>query len=56
MSYVLSIIGLMLLLAGLVYGAMILNIPMPWIIVGTLVVLGLGVIGAAKAPRQRDVV
>lgn len=54
MSFGIYIAGIMLLVGGLAYGAAILHVPVPWIVVGALVSLGLGVLAAVKATRQRD--
>ena len=54
MSFGIYLAGILLVVVGLVYAATILHIPFPWIIVGALVSLGLGVLTAVKATRQRD--
>ena len=54
MSFGIYIGGIVLVLGGLIYGAAILHAPLPWIIVGALVALGLGVLMAVKATRMRD--
>jgi cadmium resistance protein CadD (predicted permease) len=54
MSFGIYVGGIVLVLAGLVYGAAILHVPVPWIVVGALVSLGLGVLTAVKATRMRD--
>lgn len=54
MSFGIYLGGILLLVAGLIYAAVILHAPLPWIIVGALVVVGFGVLAAVKATRQRD--
>ena len=54
MSFGIYLGGILLVLGGLIYGATIVHVPVPWIIVGALVVLGLGVLTAVKATRLRD--
>jgi hypothetical protein len=54
MSFGIYIAGIVLVLGGLIYGAAILHAPVPWIVVGALVLLGLGILAAVKATRQRD--
>lgn len=54
MSFGIYIGGIVLVLGGLVYGAAILHVPLPWIVVGALVALGLGVLAAVNATRMRD--
>jgi hypothetical protein len=54
-SFLIYAVGLVIVLAGLIYGATLLHIPHSWIIVGALVVLGGGIaIGVGKT-RQKDV-
>ncbi|HWD28444.1 MAG TPA: hypothetical protein VG387_14840 [Rhizomicrobium sp.] len=53
-SFALYIVGFFLLLAGLIYAAYLVHVPHTWIIVGTLVVLGMGVMSAVSHTRRRD--
>ena len=53
-AFALYVVGVFVLLAGLIYGAYLLHIPQTWIMVGTLVVLGLGVMSAVSQTKQRD--
>jgi hypothetical protein len=43
-----------MLTGGLVYGAIQLRVPAGWIAAGAIVVMGIGVVSAVKATRQRD--
>jgi hypothetical protein len=54
MSFGMYLFGIILLIGGLVYGAAMLHAPAHWLVVGTLVMLGAGVVAAVKATRQRD--
>jgi hypothetical protein len=54
MSFGIYLLGIVLLISGLVYAAAIMHAPVQWIVVGTLVLLGVGVVAAVKATRQRD--
>ena len=54
MSFGIYLFGIVLMIAGLVYGAATLHAPLHWIVVTALVLLGVGVIAAVKATRQRD--
>jgi hypothetical protein len=54
MSFGMYLFGIILVIGGLVYGAAMLHAPTHWLIVGTLVMLGAGVVAAVKATRQRD--
>lgn len=39
---------------GLIYGAVIVHMPMHWIVVGAIVLLGGGILTGVKATRQKD--
>ena len=54
MSFGIYVVGIILVVGGLIYGAALLHAPIHWIIVGALVLIGLGVLAAVKATRQRD--
>ena len=54
MSFGIYLVGIILVIAGLIYAAAILNAPVHWIVVAALVLLGAGVVAAVKATRQRD--
>jgi len=54
MSFAIYITGFLILIGGLVYGAILLNVPYQWIIVGSIVMLGLAVLAGVKVTRQKD--
>ena len=54
-SFLIYAVGLVIILAGLVYGATLLHIQQSWIIVGALVVLGAGIALGVGKTRQKDV-
>jgi len=54
MSFGIYLFGIVLVIGGLVYGAAMLHAPVQWIVVVALVLLGVGVVAAVKATRQRD--
>ena len=54
MSFGIYIIGFLLVVGGLIYGAVLLHMPPHWIAVLTLVLLGLGVVSGVKNTRQKD--
>jgi hypothetical protein len=54
MSFAIYLIGFLILIGGLVYGAFLLNVPQHWIVVGVIVLLGLGILTGAKATRHKD--
>jgi hypothetical protein len=54
MSFGLYAIGFATLICALIYGAILLHMPGHWIVVGTIVLLGIGILKGVKATRQRD--
>lgn len=54
-TFVIYAIGFLVLLAGLIYGAYLLSVPTQWIVVGSLVVLGLGIAMGVGKTRTKDV-
>jgi hypothetical protein len=54
MSFGIYIVGFLILIGGLIYGATILHIATHWIAVGAIVLLGLAILKGVKATRQRD--
>jgi hypothetical protein len=54
-TFVIYAIGFVILLAGLIYGAVLLNVPTQWIVVGSLVLLGLGIAMGVGKTRVKDV-
>ena len=54
MSFALYIFGFLLLIVGRVYGAAILHATRNWIVVGTIVLVGVGILSGVKATRQKD--
>ena len=40
--------------AGLVYAAHLARLPSHWIVVGAIVMVGIGLLSAVKATRQKD--
>ncbi|MGD1044158.1 MAG: hypothetical protein ABR936_02390 [Bacteroidota bacterium] len=54
MSYVLYVVGFVIVIGGLIYGAVLLHVPSQWIIVGSVVLLGLAILTGVKATRQKD--
>ncbi len=54
MSFGIYLAGFVVLLAGLIYGAVLMHMPAHWIVVGGLVLVGLGILTGVKATRQKD--
>lgn len=53
-AFALYIVGFVILLGGLAYGAFLLHVPHTWILVGVLVVVGFGVMSAVSRTKRRD--
>ncbi|MCW5977673.1 MAG: hypothetical protein KIT09_06330 [Bryobacteraceae bacterium] len=53
MNTALYLLGYALVLAGLIYGSILMGIPPRWIVAGTLVVVGMGVLKAVRDVRMR---
>jgi hypothetical protein len=53
-SLAIYIIGFVILVAGLAYGASLAGLAPQWIAVGVLVLVGLGIATGVTRTRQRD--
>jgi len=54
MSFGIYLVGYIILIAGLAIGANMLNVPLQWIGVGILCLVGLAIVHGVSATRQRD--
>jgi hypothetical protein len=54
MSFGLYLIGFLILIGGLIYGAVLIHMPSQWIVVGTVVLVGLGILMGVQNTRQKD--
>ena len=54
MSFGLYLIGFIVLIIGLAWGAQLAHVPPHWIGVGVVVLVGLGIVTAVTHTRQRD--
>jgi hypothetical protein len=54
MSFGIYAAGFAIMIAGLAYAAHLLRIPTQWIAVGAIVMIGVGLLSAVKATRQKD--
>jgi hypothetical protein len=54
MSFGLYATGFAFMIVGLIYGAYLMHMPVHWIAVGGIVMLGVGILSAVKATRQKD--
>jgi hypothetical protein len=54
MSFGLYAIGFAIVIGGVIYAAYLVHMPAYWIAVGAIVLLGVGILSAVKATRQKD--
>ncbi len=54
MSFLIYLVGFVIVIGGLIYGAVIVHLPLHWIVVGAVVLLGAGILTGVKATRQKD--
>lgn len=53
-SFALYVLGFVVLLGGVGYGAFLLHVPSTWIVVGVLVIAGVGIMSAVTRTKRRD--
>lgn len=54
MSFGIYIVGFLLMIAGLIYGAVILHVSTQWIVVGSMVLAGIAILSGVQATRGKD--
>jgi hypothetical protein len=54
MSFGIYLVGYIILIAGLAIGANLLHVPMQWIGVGILCLVGVAIVHGVTATRQKD--
>ena len=54
MSFGLYLLGFVILIAGLIYAATLVHMPAHWIVAGSVVLVGLGILTGVKNTRQKD--
>ncbi len=54
MTFAIYLIGFVIMIMGLAYGAYVLHVPQHWIVIGVVVLLGLGIVSGASRTRHRD--
>jgi hypothetical protein len=54
MSYGLYVAGFLIVIGGLIYAAVLMHMPTQWIVVGSVVLIGLAILTGVKATRQKD--
>jgi hypothetical protein len=53
-SFGIYIIGYLIVIGGLTYGAALMHVPAHWIVAGAIVMAGLGIVTGVKATRSKD--
>jgi hypothetical protein len=53
-SFGIYVIGYLIVIGGLTYGAMLMHVPTHWIVAGALVLTGLALVTGVQATRQKD--
>jgi hypothetical protein len=54
LSFGIYILGFLIVIGGLIYGAVILHVAAHWIAMGAIVLLGLAIVKGVQATRGRD--
>lgn len=54
MSFALYMIGFLIFLGGLIWGAVAAHVPTTYIAIGALIVLGIGIFSAVGRTRSKD--
>jgi len=54
MSFGIYLLGFVIMLIGLIYGAILLHVPSHWIVVFTIILLGIAILKGVQATRQKD--
>ncbi len=54
MSFGLYAGGFAIMIGGLIYAAHLVHVPSQWIVVGAVILIGIGILSAVKATRQKD--
>lgn len=54
MSFGIYIVGYIIFIVGLAIGAHLLNVPLQWIGVATLCLVGIAIVHGVTATRQKD--
>jgi hypothetical protein len=54
MSFAIYVIGFLILIGGLIWGAVIVHMAPHWIAVGAIVLFGLAIVKGVQATRGKD--
>lgn len=53
-SFAIYLIGTIVVVGGLVYGAYLTGLATQWIVVGAVVLVGIGIVTAVSSTKRRD--
>ena len=54
MSFALYLVGFLILIAGVAWGLVKAGVPTTWVIIGSVVLLGIGILTGVTRTRSRD--
>ena len=54
MSFLLYLVGFIIVIVGLAWGAMVAGVPQTYILIGAVVLFGIGLLSAVKRTRPKD--
>jgi hypothetical protein len=54
MSFALYMLGFLIFIVGVGWGAMVAGVPQLYIIIGAVILLGIGILSAVKRTRPKD--
>ncbi|MGJ5817567.1 hypothetical protein [Paludibaculum fermentans] len=54
MSFAIYMLGFLIMIGGLIYGAVLLHVAPHWIAVGGLILLGLAILKGVRSTRGKD--
>jgi hypothetical protein len=54
MSFTIYVLGFIVVIGGLIYGAHLAHVPAHWIAVGAIVLAGLGIVTGVTNTRHKD--
>ena len=53
-TFAVYMIGFLMIIGGFAYGAHHLHVPQEWILIGSIILLGIGLASGASRTRRRD--
>ncbi|HVE53104.1 MAG TPA: hypothetical protein VNB23_06935 [Ramlibacter sp.] len=54
MSFALYMLGFIIVIGGLAWGAMVAGVPQVYILIGAVILFGIGILSAVKRTRPKD--